>query len=412
MSGGKRFLLGVIVIAAVVVGVRTLREHNKPANPDAAALTVYRLTPNDLSQACGTPERDVTDRLVADDGIRDIIYVDSSGRRLAFRFLRDGGADSGWCAFGVWANVTDPDGLGDPLDDADAVRHLPCLARTAAAKEASETFQASTQLVAHPAAAIAFIFPQVREVPVVPPVVPPIPVPLNPMPTLTPFPTSPPPVLDLPRPVATSAPSATPLSPTSEGASPNPPPPPDPPDPPPPPSIEGPRVVLVPCIGFSERTQEACELIDSALLVKDLNETLQAPNPMGRIDELVTKLTGHDFRIIQLPALLADHAEVIKAIFQLEIQTVNLVSTQLQHDLTKLRPMKWDTPAEKARKLVEVRAHETQVLKMWQEAAEDSRPSQSMSDADDDNSHGRFHMNDNSALRQAVQVHAINWKGF
>jgi hypothetical protein len=424
VSKGSKFLLVVISIAAVVV-LFVVRDRNQRRSPSAATLTLYGLTPADLLRECGTPDRDETGRLAPGDGVRDIRYTDSSGRRLVFRFLGDSGADSGWWALGVWTNVTDPDGLGDTVEDDDAIRQLPCLARTAAADRASETLQSALPAPAshhddvHPTLAAAFLLPlQYAHPEPVPP--PPVPI-AGPLisPTIPPFPTLP----TLP----TSPTLRTlPASPKPSGLGPEDPPPPDGPPPEPPPSPK-PHVVLVPCVGFTDKTRSACELIDSAILVKDLNETLQAPNPMGRIDELVTKLTGHDFRVIQLPSLLADRDEVIKSIFQLEIQTVNLVTAQLRHDQAKLIPFKWDTRAEKARKLEIMRNDEKQTVEIWRQAVDQSRPSHSMSSSDendaqttagsssagsDTNSHNRIHMNDNSAFRQAVEIHNNGWKGF
>jgi hypothetical protein len=155
-------------------------------------------------------------------------------------------------------------------------------------------------------------------------------------------------------------------------------------------------------------------MVSSAVFLKDLDESLRGPNALTRLDELATRLTGRDFRIIQLPALEADRVAAIKAIFRLEIKTVNLVSAQLKADVAKLTPMKGDSPQEKARKLEEVHKDEDQRRQLWQQATEDSRPSRSMgsSDGSDSARGSRIHLNDSSALRQAIQVHAKNWKGF
>jgi len=399
MSKRSKFLLGTALVAAVM-GFFAIRERNQRRSLRAATITIYGLSPNDLLHECGTPDRDVTGRLTPGDGVRDIHYGGATGRRLVFRFIGDAGADSGWCTLGVWTNVTDPDGLGDTVEDEDAVRDLPCLAGTIAAARASEALQSVSlspdlHVDSQPALAAAFLLPLQYEHPVPRPT-PPVEIPpVAPLPTFPTFPTLP----TLPPPLDRSG--IEPLEPPQPG--------PPPPDPPP---SQSPRIVRVPCVGFSDNTESVCELIDSAILVKELNETLQAPNPIGRIDELLTKLTGRDFRIIQLPSLLSDRTEGIKAIFQLEIQTVNLVTVQLKDDQTRLIPFKWDTPLEMARKLEVVHNDEKQRREVWRQAVEESRPSHSMSNSDDDDSHNRIHMNDNSALRQAVEIHATGWKGF
>ena len=155
-------------------------------------------------------------------------------------------------------------------------------------------------------------------------------------------------------------------------------------------------------------------MVSSAMFVRDLEDSLRGPRALTHLDELATRLTGRDFRIIQLPALEADRGAVIRAIFKLEIKTVNLVAAQLKADVAKLTPMKWDSAEEKVRKLEVVRQDEDQRRKLWHGATEDSRPSHSISSSDNSDSGrgGRIHMNDNSALRQAVQVRNTNWKGF
>jgi len=400
MPKGLKFLFSIVLIAAVV-GFFAMRGQKQRRNLRAATITIYGLSPKDLLQECGTPDRDVVGRLAPDDGVRDIHYVDSSGRRLVFRFLADAGAESGWCALGVWTKVTDPDGLGDTVEDEDAVRHLPCLASTAAAYSASEKLQSvlrsrspDPHLDSRPILVAAFLLPQYDRQAPHPTPMPEVP-PIAPLPTFPTFPTPP-----------------TPLAPLDHsGAEPFDPPSPEPPPPDPPPS-QNQRVVRVPCVGFTDNTKTACELVDSAILVKELSETLQVPNPIGRVDELLTKLTGRDFRVIQLPSLSSDRAATIKAIFRLEIQTINLVTTQLKRDEARLIPFKWDTPVEKARKLEVVHDDEKQTRVIWQQAVEESRPSQSMGSSDDGSSRGRVHMNDNSALRQAIEIHANGWKGF
>jgi hypothetical protein len=431
MSVRRHFLLWTAFIAVAFGGYHLIQPSR--ARERDVGLLIQDLTPADLSQACGTPDRDLTGRLVANDGIRDIHYVDSSGRRLIFRFLRDADSDSGWSGFGVWTNISDPDGIGDAVDDADVVQHLPCLANTPAAIAASgmlrsARLRSAPQLDSSPPllAMAVLLPPQSSQVPVVRPgptvpIVPPMPPLIDPMPFPRldpPIPLTTPPISFSPQRLSRVVPYER--SSTSSRTSGEPSDPPEPPEPPPAPS---PRVLLVPCVGFTDSTKKACELIDSAVLVKDLNESLHMPNPMGRLDDLVTKLTGRDFRIIQLPALLADRDEVIKEIFRIEIETVNMVSIRLQHDVAKLRPFKWDTPAEQERKLAAVRADVKQVRGIWQQAIEESRPSRSMSssstqtsDGDaqsssDENSHYRIHMNDNSALRQAIIVRDTNWKG-
>jgi hypothetical protein len=133
---------------------------------------------------------------------------------------------------------------------------------------------------------------------------------------------------------------------------------------------------------------------------------------MARIDDLVTKQTGRDFRVIQLPELVTDRVEVVKAIVGLEIQTVNLVSVQLQNQVAKLSPFKWDTADERTNKLAVVRTHEKAIRKIWKEAVDESAPSNSMSSSDDSSHHHQVHMNDNYALRQLIELHHTNdWKG-
>ncbi|HJX85321.1 MAG TPA: hypothetical protein VJ723_13355, partial [Candidatus Angelobacter sp.] len=64
MSGGKKFTLWVIAIFVIVIAYRTFTILNSSDKTDAAFLTIYNLTPNDLGQACGAPDRDLTGRLV------------------------------------------------------------------------------------------------------------------------------------------------------------------------------------------------------------------------------------------------------------------------------------------------------------------------------------------------------------
>jgi hypothetical protein len=169
--------------------------------------------------------------------------------------------------------------------------------------------------------------------------------------------------------------------------------------------------VLVPCVGFDDTTDAVCDLVDSALLVKDLDAALSLPNPMGEMDRLVTMLTGRDFRIIVLPSVTANQAAVIKAIFRAEIATVNMVSAQLKADIARLTPMKWDSPAERAQKLAVVRRAETERRELWRQAVESSRPEHSIGSSDDGGHENRIHINDSPALRQLQRIHVGGWGG-
>jgi len=404
MSGGKKFTLWVIAIFVIVIAYRTFTILNSSDKTDAAFLTIYNLTPNDLGQACGAPDRDLTGRLVEDDGIRDMHYLDSSGRRLVFRFLSDTRASSIWTSIGVWTNLAEPDGLGDAVGDADAVEHMSCLTKTRAARTASVTHGLPSGSLMTPAALMPLLAQGLlvrvtaqrgMEAP-------------TPGSGYRPTPPPAPPIgntLPLPPPL----PPAPGMS-AGESNGDHEPPGPKPPSPP-----SQIPIVIVPCVGFENTGKATCEMVGSLIFLRDLDDSLYVHgNMLTRLDNLATKLTGRDFRIIQLPALVADRAAVIKEIFQLEIKTVNLVSTQLKEDAARLSPMKWDSSEDKERKHEEVRNDENQRRDLWRQATEDSRPSHSMSSSDDSDGErgGRMHMNDNSALRQLVQVEATKGRGF
>src|SRR5450830_1584088 len=142
MTFGNQRLISVCAVVVSLMACKGGRGPEVGLNNNASRLAIFNLTPDDLLQTCGTPTRDVTGRLVSDDGIRDIRYLGSSGRAIDFRFVRDTSPESGWSGMGAWTNEAEPDGLGELLDDVDAVQDLPCVGATRAAGAASELVRA------------------------------------------------------------------------------------------------------------------------------------------------------------------------------------------------------------------------------------------------------------------------------
>src|ERR1700687_2270856 len=121
--------IGMVVVVGLLIHhhLETLDRESKIDQQIEDFLKMHSLTPQVLAQACKAPVTDSSDRIVADDGIRDLHYSDDVGRDLAFRFIAPTSNATDWQGLGAWEEAAVPDPLGTPADDIEAVRRLSCL---------------------------------------------------------------------------------------------------------------------------------------------------------------------------------------------------------------------------------------------------------------------------------------------
>jgi len=400
-----RSLLWFLLIGLVVGGFIVLKGRSDRRKLDAATLAMFYLTPESLTQTCGAPDQDLTGRIVDDDGIRELQYTDSSGRSIAFRFIQDFAAPGKWNEIGAWADVQDSSSLGGNIEDLDAVSHMPCLLQTSQVSAASSTapLQSTMELAFWNGGPVPYRNISLQEQEQGGRTVPD-----QPMPPYTPPPFSGP-QLNLKPNLGRFPPPDGGSGSSGDGD-----------------GSQGPKPVVVPCISSSSEGADldVCELVSDVKFLRDLQTTFYSKSAYTSLDEMTTKLTGRDFRVVNMPALTLDRAQAVKAIFQLEVQVVNAVAARLQVFEASLTPFQWDTAEDKARKMDMVRQDEKERRSMWAQAIESSRPAKSMTFVTVPASHSassedssattkssdnyretRMQMNDNQALRQLNTVH-------
>ena len=123
----------------------------------------------------------------------------------------------------------------------------------------------------------------------------------------------------------------------------------------------------------------------------------------GALQRWIEKLTGDQYPIIQVPIDPVSRAEVIKEIFRLEVQTINVVTRRLKADLLRLTPFHWETRAERAQKIHAILEDDDHLRETWRDAVNDAHPDHSMQPlSDHDDSH--FHYNSSHALEQLIEI--------
>jgi hypothetical protein len=130
-----------------------------------------------------------------------------------------------------------------------------------------------------------------------------------------------------------------------------PPPPPLPRTPPPPPPPPPPRQsVPLPLPYDCQTGGSSCLLMSAFDFANLLSQLISGSDPASRIARFVEQHTGANLVVVMLP-LEAGRLDVIKAIFQLEVQCGNIMAAQIQQDIVSLTPFPTDTPLQAAQKL-------------------------------------------------------------
>lgn len=95
----------------------------------------------------------------------------------------------------------------------------------------------------------------------------------------------------------------------------------------------------------------------------------------NNFEDAMDRLTKHGVLIVQLPDLEMDRAEVVKEIFRLEAQTINLVAARLRDDVGKLEPFPSDSAEVQREKMDVVERDDRERRELWKRAIEENRPS-------------------------------------
>lgn len=346
----------LLVIAAALCVYLYSRRDSGPAD---AFNQIRNLTPEDLESRCGAPTQDVDGVLVEKDGIRDLHYRDSQGAEIVFRFISADDRDT-WESLGAWSDAALPADLGKPLDSAEAIQRMPCVANadSASNSEINEVASASALAIRanHPMAAFVAAGPQD-------------------FPGEAPEPPRPPSGLpggSVPGPIGPGSPGPLPSPGVGPGLEPGPGPGPGPgagPGPGPDSPVHTLPVVL-PC----PPDADPCEILDQVEFIAEMRQAIEAEKE-NNFEDAMDRLTKHGVLIVQLPDLEMDRAEVVKEIFRLEAQTINLVAARLRDDVGKLEPFPSDSAEVQREKMDVVERDDRERRELWKRAIEENRPS-------------------------------------
>ncbi len=368
----KSLVLIVFLAAAGFFGYRFLR-----GNPYTLEQfnTILILTPEELEARCGSPVQDSTGVVVENDGIRDLLYRDSGGAALVFRFISEDGI--AWQSLGAWEQVNAPYDLGDPVPATDAAHRLPCATKTDTRSFGFKWQRAGT------AASLAIIL---QDMPLT-------------LPRTLPAP------IHVPEPTLPQTRDQT-SSPTR--------------------SSGGPRVYRNASRGSIHDsdfdlgsddaeahrsggthcpTKEPCELLSYSQFVSEFHEAIQAEHD-NNFERAMAMLTEHGLMVVQLPPVQVNRASAVKAIVQLELETINIVEARLHDDVIHLEPIESQATELKSKKMTMVEHDDQQRRQMWKYAVEANRPAAGTSFS---SAGSTFRFNSDAYL-QLVQIHLSgNW---
>lgn len=362
----KSFALIVVLAAAGYFGYRFLR-----GNPFKLQQfqSIMNLTPQELEANCGSPVQDSRGVVVENDGIRDLLYRDSGGSPLVFRFISEDGI--AWQSLGAWEQVNAPYDLGDPVAATDAAHRLPCAAKTGAS-----AFGLKWQRGGTTASLAAFV----QDMPLT-------------------LPRSMPGPMHVPEPKLTQSPNAT-SSPTASSGS----------------KVyrnssrksnaddafgPGPEDLNAPKPGGAHcPTKDPCALFGYAQFVNQFKQAIQAERD-NKFQQAMNMLTERGVMVVQLPTVQVSRASAVKAIVQLELQAINIVEARLHDDVVLLEPIESQSTEIKSKKMVMVEHDDQQRRLLWKYAVEANRPEAGTSFSA---SGSTFRFNSDAYL-QLVQIH-------
>ncbi len=362
----KSFVLIAVLAAAGLLLFRFLR--GDPYSLERFQA-IARLTPGDLEASCGSPVQDSRGVVVENDGIRDLLYRDSGGDPLVFRFISEDGIT--WQSLGAWEQVNAPYDLGDPVANLDAAHRLPCAAK-ADSNAASLKWQSGGWY-----ASLAAI---VQDMPLTLPRSLPAPIHV-PMPKLSQSPAATP----------SSAPSSAPKSYRSQSHNSDP----DDEFGPGPEDTEAPRSSSAHC-----PTKDPCELLGYARFVSEFDQAIEAEHD-NNFEQAMTLLTEHGAMIVQLPAAPASRASAVKAVVQLELKAINIVEARLHDDVAHLEPVESESFDFKSKKMAIVEHNDQERRVMWKYGVEANRPATGTSFT----STGSTFRFNSDAYQQLVEIH-------
>jgi len=362
----KSFVLIAVLAAAGWLLFRFLR-----GNPYSLQefQSVTKLTPGDLEASCGSPVQDSRGVVVENDGIRDLLYRDSNGAPLVFRFISEDGI--AWQSLGAWEQVNAPYDLGDPVANLDAAHRLPCAAKTDA-NAASLKWQSGGW-----SSSLAVIF---QDMPLTLPHTLPAPVHV-PMPSLSQSPAS------TPSSTASSSPKSyrsqhRDFSSDSDLA------------------LDSGDTEARSHFGRPCPTKGPCELLGYAEFVAEFHQAIQAEHD-NNFEQAMTLLTQHGVMMVQLPAAPASRDSAVKAIVQLELKAINIVEARLHDDVVHIEPIESQTTELKSKKMVMIEHDDQERRLMWKYAVEANRPAAGTSFS---SSGSTFRFN-SDAYQQMIGIH-------
>ncbi|MGH9560781.1 MAG: hypothetical protein ACRD3S_04935 [Terracidiphilus sp.] len=366
----KSFVLIAALAAAGYFGYRFLRGNPYTLQQFQA---IMNLTPEQLEANCGSPVQDSRGVVVENDGIRDLLYRDSGGSALVFRFISEDGI--AWQSLGAWEQVNAPYDLGDPVAATDAAHRLPCAAKTAGSAFGIN-WQGSGTIASY--AAILQDMPLTLPHSLPAPIHPPIP-------TITQTPNS----------TSSAAPSLIQRSYRSQRVRSN-----SVDEFGPGPENEGPKSGGAHC-----PTKDPCALFGYMQFVTEFKQAIQAEQE-NKFEQAMTMLTQHGVMVVQLPSVQVSRASAVKAIVQLELKTINIVEARLHDDVVHLEPIETQSTEIKSKKMTMVEHDDQQRRQMWKYAVEANRPEAGTSFS---SSGSTFSFNSDAYL-QLVQIHLSgNW---
>ena len=371
----RSFVLIAALALAGYFGYRYLR-----GNPYTLQQfqSIMNLTPEELEANCGSPVQDSRGVVVENDGIRDLLYRDSGGSALVFRFISEDGI--AWQSLGAWEQVNAPYDLGDPVAATDAAHRLPCASKTPAG---AGIFGFKGQGGGTAATYAAFV----QDMPLT-------------------LPRSLPAPIHVPEPTLTQTPNSTSSSAGSSG-----------------PKMyrssshksssadefgPGPEEPQAPKPGGAHcPTKDPCALFGYAQFVNEFKQAIQAEQD-NKFEQAMNMLTEHGVMVVQLPSVQVSRASAVKAIVQLELKTINIVEARLHDDVAHLEPIDTQSSEIKSKKMVIVEHADQQRRQMWKYAVEANRPSAGTSFSSTGTG-STFSFNSDAYL-QLVQIHLSgNW---